>query len=105
MKVKKALILAAGKGTRFLPYTKAYPKEMLAVIDKPALQLIVEEVVQADITDVAVVISPEKQKIVEHFTPMPQRLHQCHHRAAINASGKESPYRHIRYHLPGYSFF
>lgn len=71
MKVRKALILAAGKGTRFLPYTKAYPKEMLAVIDKPALQLLVEEVAQAGIRDVTVVISPEKQKIVEHFTPNP----------------------------------
>lgn len=76
MKVKKALILAGGKGTRFLPYTKAYPKEMLAVIDKPALQLIVEEVVQAGITDVAVVISPEKQKIVEHFTPTPKYIEE-----------------------------
>lgn len=71
MKVKKSLILAAGKGTRFLPFTKAYPKEMLAVIDKPALQLLVEEVVAAGIRDVAVVISPEKQKIAEHFTPDP----------------------------------
>ena len=71
MKVKKALILAAGKGTRFLPYTKAYPKEMLAVIDKPALQLLVEEVAGAGIKDVMIVISPEKQKVAEHFTPNP----------------------------------
>ncbi len=76
MKINKALILAAGKGTRFLPYTKSYPKEMLAVIDKPALQLLVEEVAQAGITDVAVVISPEKQKIVEHFTPMPKYVEE-----------------------------
>lgn len=71
MQVKKALILAAGHGTRFLPFTKAYPKEMLAVVDKPALQLIVEEVVAAGIRDVAVVISPSKEKIAEHFTPNP----------------------------------
>ncbi|MBR2965873.1 MAG: NTP transferase domain-containing protein [Clostridia bacterium] len=79
MKVKKALILAAGKGTRFLPYTKAYPKEMLAVVDKPALQLIVEEVAGAGITDVMVVISPEKKDVVRHFTPDPayeQQLRQ-----------------------------
>lgn len=42
--IDRAVILAAGRGTRFLPYTKAYPKEMLAVADKPALQLLVEEV-------------------------------------------------------------
>lgn len=71
MQVKKALILAAGRGTRFLPFTKAYPKEMLAVVDKPALQLLVEEIVEAGIRDIAVVISPQKQKIAEHFTPNP----------------------------------
>lgn len=69
--VKKAVILAAGKGTRFLPYTKAYPKEMLAVADKPAMQLLVEEIAQAGIKDVLVIISRDKQKIVEHFTPNP----------------------------------
>ena len=82
MKVKKALILAAGKGTRFLPYTKAYPKEMLAVIDKPALQLLVEEVADAGIKDVMIVISPEKQKVAEHFTPDPNYVKE------LRASGK-----------------
>lgn len=67
MKVNKAVILAAGKGTRFMPYTKAYPKEMLAVIDKPALQLIVEEVVGANIKDIIIIISPEKEAITHHF--------------------------------------
>lgn len=67
MKVNKAVILAAGKGTRFLPYTKAYPKEMLAVIDKPALQLIVEEVVDAGIKDIMIVISPDKKAVELHF--------------------------------------
>ena len=65
--VKKAVILAAGKGTRFLPYTKAYPKEMLAVIDKPALQLTVEELVESGIKDIMIVISPDKQGIANHF--------------------------------------
>lgn len=67
MKVNKAVILAAGKGTRFLPYTKAYPKEMLAVIDKPALQLVVEEVVESGITDIMIIISEEKQAVTHHF--------------------------------------
>lgn len=67
MKVKKAVILAAGKGTRFLPFTKAYPKEMLAVVDKPALQLIVEEVVESGINEILIVISPEKTAVEKHF--------------------------------------
>ena len=67
MKVNKAVILAAGKGTRFLPYSKAHPKEMLAVIDRPSLQLIVEEVVASGITDILIVISPEKQDIKRYF--------------------------------------
>lgn len=74
--LKKALILAAGKGTRFLPYTKAYPKEMLAVTDKPAMQILVEEIAQAGIKDVLVVISRDKQNVVEHFTPNPQYVCQ-----------------------------
>ena len=69
MKVTKAVILAAGKGTRFMPYTKAHPKEMLAVIDRPALQLIIEEVVASGIKDVLLVISPDKQDIKRYFTP------------------------------------
>ncbi len=67
MKVNKAVILAAGKGTRFMPYTKAMPKEMLAVADKPALQIIVEEVMDAGIKDIAVIISPEKQLVEKYF--------------------------------------
>ena len=67
MKVKRAVILAAGKGTRFLPYTKAHPKEMLAVIDRPSLQLIVEEVVASGIKDILIVISHEKEDIKRYF--------------------------------------
>ena len=69
MKVNKAVILAAGKGTRFMPYTKAHPKEMLAVIDRPSLQLIVEEVVSSGIKEILVVISREKEDIKRYFTP------------------------------------
>lgn len=76
MKVNKALILAAGKGTRFLPYTKSCPKEMLAVGDKPALQLLVEEVVASGIRDVMIVVSQDKQQIVDYFTPNPQRIEE-----------------------------
>jgi len=89
--LKKALILAAGKGTRFLPYTKAYPKEMLAVVDKPAMQILVEEIAAAGITDVMVVISQEKQKIVEHFTPDPA------YEAKLEKSGKHTEAQVLRH--------
>ena len=67
-KVSKAVILAAGRGTRFLPYTKACPKEMLPVVDTPSLQLIVQEVISAGIKDLLIIISPEKQMIQKHFS-------------------------------------
>lgn len=67
-KIRKAVILAAGRGTRFLPYTKACPKEMLPVVDTPSLQLIVQEAVSAGIRDVLIVISPEKDVIRKHFS-------------------------------------
>lgn len=67
-KIRKAVILAAGRGTRFLPYTKACPKEMLPVVDTPSLQLIVQEAVSAGIRDVLIVISPEKDVIRRHFS-------------------------------------
>ena len=67
-KIRKAVILAAGRGTRFLPYTKACPKEMLPVVDTPSLQLIVQGAVSAGIKDVLIVISPEKDVIRKHFS-------------------------------------
>lgn len=66
-KVKKAVILAAGLGTRFLPATKAVPKELLPVLDKPVIQYLVEEMADSGITEVILVISPAKKAIVEHF--------------------------------------
>ena len=66
-KVTKAVIAAAGFGTRFLPQTKAMPKEMLPIIDKPVIQLVVEEVVAAGVTDVIIVTGPTKRAIEDHF--------------------------------------
>lgn len=63
----KAIICAAGLGTRFLPQTKAMPKEMLPIIDKPAIQLIVEEAVAAGVTDIIIVTGREKRAIEDHF--------------------------------------
>lgn len=66
-KVRKAIIPAAGYGTRFLPATKALPKEMLPIIDKPTIQYIVEEAVKAGIEDIIIVTGKPKRAIEDHF--------------------------------------
>jgi UTP--glucose-1-phosphate uridylyltransferase len=63
----KAIIAAAGFGTRFLPQTKAMPKEMLPIIDKPIIQIVVEELVEAGIRDIIIVGSSNKRAIEDHF--------------------------------------
>lgn len=65
--VRKAVIAAAGFGTRFLPQTKAMPKEMLPLVDKPIIQQIVEELVSAGITDIVIVTGYHKRTIEDHF--------------------------------------
>ncbi len=65
--VRTAVIPAAGLGTRFLPATKAVPKEMLTVVDRPSIQWVVEEVVAAGIDDIVVVTSPHKKPLEDHF--------------------------------------
>ncbi len=67
MKVKKAVIPAAGLGTRFLPATKAQPKEMLPLVDKPAIQYVVEEAVRAGLTEVLIITGRGKRSIEDHF--------------------------------------
>ena len=67
MKIRKAVIPAAGFGTRFLPATKAVPKEMLPIIDKPTIQYIVEEAVAAGIEDLLIITSRGKDALVNHF--------------------------------------
>lgn len=67
MKVKKAIIPAAGLGTRILPASKACPKEMLPIVDKPAIQYIVEEAVKAGITDIVIITNRGKGIIEDHF--------------------------------------
>jgi UTP--glucose-1-phosphate uridylyltransferase len=65
--VRKAVIAAAGLGTRFLPQTKAMPKEMLPIIDKPVIQLVVEGLVEAGVEDIIIVTGPTKRAIEDHF--------------------------------------
>ena len=66
-RVRKAVIPAAGLGTRFLPATKSSPKEMLPVVDKPAIQYVVEEAVQAGLTDILIITGRNKRAIEDHF--------------------------------------
>jgi len=67
MKVKKAVIPAAGLGTRFLPSTKAQPKEMMNIVDKPSIQYIVEEAVDSGIEDILIILGRNKNSIEDHF--------------------------------------
>src|SRR5699024_6606120 len=65
--VKKAIIPAAGLGTRFLPATKAMPKEMLPIVDKPTIQYIIEEALDSGIVDIIIVTGKHKRAIEDHF--------------------------------------
>ena len=67
MRVKKAIIPAAGLGTRFLPATKAMPKEMLPIVDKPTIQYIIEEAIASGIEDIIIVTGKGKRAIEDHF--------------------------------------
>lgn len=83
MKVTKAVIPAAGLGTRVLPATKAMPKEMLPIVDKPAIQYIVEEAVQSGITDILIILGRNKDIIEDHFDRCPEL------ETALSKPGKE----------------
>src|SRR3954466_10204480 len=74
MKVRKAVIAAAGMGTRFLPQTKAMPKEMLPLVDKPIIQYLVEQLVAAGIKDIILVTGQNKRAIEDHFDAPTQDL-------------------------------
>lgn len=86
-KVKKAVILAAGFGTRVLPASKAIPKEMLNIVDKPAIQYIVEEVINSGITEILIVLSRGKQEVEDHFDRKPEL------EAQLLAGGKTEFYK------------
>jgi UTP--glucose-1-phosphate uridylyltransferase len=72
MKVRKAVILAAGLGTRMLPASKVVPKEILPVVDKPAIQIVVEEARASGIDQIIMVVSPGKTTVLDHFRPAPE---------------------------------
>lgn len=71
-KVRKAVIPAAGLGTRFLPITKSVPKEMLPIIDKPTIQYIIEEIVASGIEEILIINGRNKESIINHFDKVPE---------------------------------
>lgn len=89
MRVRKAIIPAAGLGTRFLPATKAQPKEMLPIVDKPTIQYIVEEAVASGIEDILIVTGRGKRAIEDHF----DRSYELEH--ALASQGKDTMLREI----------
>lgn len=71
-KVRKAVIPAAGLGTRFLPITKSVPKEMLPIVDKPTIQYIIEEIVASGIEEILIINGRNKEIIINHFDKVPE---------------------------------
>ena len=84
MRVRKAVVAVAGSGTRFLPVTKAMPKEMLPIVDKPIIQLVVEELVAAGIQDIIFVTKWDKKPLEDHFDPNWALFHE------LMQAGKET---------------
>src|SRR5690349_22149128 len=89
-KIRKAIIPAAGFGTRFLPATKAQPKEMLPIVDKPIIQYVVEDAVSAGIEDIIIVTGWHKRNIEDHFD-YPYELEK-----RLMSSGKQAELDEIR---------
>lgn len=89
MKIKKAVIPAAGLGTRVLPASKAMPKEMLPIVDKPAIQYIVEEAVASGIEDILIITSRGKTTVEDHFDRSPELEER------LLSSGKQEIYEQM----------
>ena len=92
--VTKAVFPVAGLGTRFLPATKAMPKEMLPIVDKPLIQYAVEEAMEAGIEEMVMVTAPGRSLIEDHFAPDPEL------EAALKARGKEVELKALRDDFP-----
>ncbi len=90
MKIKKAVIPAAGLRTRVIPITKAMPKEMLPIVDKPSIQYIVEEAVAAGIEDILIILSRGKGIVEDHFDRSPELEER------LSATGKEEMLREVK---------
>ncbi len=92
MKIKKAVILAAGLGTRMLPATKSVPKELVPIVDKPALQYLVEEIKASGIDDIMIIISRGKTLIEDHFDYAPE----LEERLRAGGAAKEPALKQVR---------
>ncbi len=92
MKIKKAVILAAGLGTRMLPATKSVPKELVPIVDKPALQYLVEEIKASGIDDIMIIISRGKTLIEDHFDYAPE----LEERLLAGGKAKEPALKQVR---------
>ncbi len=92
MKIKKAVILAAGLGTRMLPATKSVPKELVPIVDKPALQYLVEEIKASGIDDIMIIISRGKTLIEDHFDYAPE----LEERLRAGGTAKEPALKQVR---------
>jgi len=90
MAIRKAVIPAAGLGTRFLPATKSTPKEMLPIVDKPAIQYVVEEAVRAGLDDVLMITGRSKRSLDDHFDAVPEL------EAILEAKGDEVRLAQVR---------
>ncbi|WP_182113229.1 MULTISPECIES: UTP--glucose-1-phosphate uridylyltransferase GalU [unclassified Actinotalea] len=90
MTIRKAVIPAAGLGTRFLPATKSTPKEMLPVVDKPAIQYVVEEAVAAGLHDVLMITGRSKRTLADHFDSVPEL------ESALEAKGDQQRLAEVR---------
>lgn len=95
MKIKKAIIPAAGLGTRVLPASKACPKEMLPIVDKPAIQYIVEEAVKAGITDILIITNRGKGIIEDHFDHSFELETMLKERGKTEALAQVEPLAHL----------
>jgi len=99
-KVTKAVIPAAGLGTRFLPATKAQPKEMLPIVDTPTIQFVMEEAVESGITDILVITGKDKRSIEDHFDRNPElerRLHNKQDHSNLHDVRRLAQMAHIHY--------
>src|SRR5882672_5717799 len=89
-KVRKAVFPAAGLGTRFLPATKAQPKEMLALVDKPLIQYVVEEAVHSGLSEIVIVTGRGKAVLEDHFDYAPEL------EAVLSSRGKQTDLDQVR---------
>lgn len=99
-KVRKAVIPAAGLGTRFLPATKAQPKEMMPIVDKPAIQYIVEEAAASGIEDILIITGRNKRSIEDHFDRSAELEFNLEKRQDGDAEGDAADCRFGQYSLP-----